>query len=236
MSAPSKQKLSLTKLAVSSSSSSHSDNPKQDEGESSDDAVGDTKIATSQATTLAKTISAEAIKTISPVREEGDDSYSVMLPSSWLATGLPPPGDCNILVQVDPDDAARLEYEGSSGAIGRFEAGPNGIVLDLKGHQYQASLLPGPTALLVGLNKGSQLRIEGMTDEFASLVQTSDVMAKLDAIVTGAELDEGYNYVEENVNRVDKIKGQDELEEGKVPNRKRASSKPPTKRRKKSLS
>lgn len=136
-----------------------------------------------------------------------DDSYTVVLPSSWMATGNPPLGECSLLIQVEPEDATRFDYEGVSGAMGRLEAGANGIVLDLKGRQYQASLLPGPTCMLVGLSKGALLKVEGMTDEFASLVQTHDVMAKLDAIVTGAKLDEGYQVMDENVNRVDRSKG-----------------------------
>lgn len=224
-----KPKESLDGLRGSSSSENLS--LKQDEEESSDDESRDFKTTSSR--TKGSDV-AEPIETISPVGETGEDSFPIMLPASWLATGLPPPGDCNLLVQFDPEEATRLEYEGSSGAIGRFEAGPHGIILDLKGRQYQGSLLPGPTAMLVGLSKGKQLRLEGITDEFASLVQTSDVMAKLDAIVTGAELDEGYKYVEENVNRVDKSKGEDVPEEvNNPPKRKRGSSKPAPKRRKK---
>ena len=138
--------------------------------------------------------------------EEIEDSFAVVLPSSWAAAGQPPPGDCGVLIQVDPEDAALLDYEGTSGAIGRFEAGPNGIVLDLKGRQYHGSLLPGPTVMMVALTKGKQLRVEGLTDEFASLVQTQDVMANMDAIVTGATMDDSYKVVDVNVNRVERIK------------------------------
>lgn len=167
------------------------------------------KTNKSQPKPTAKSVS-PALKDIQQQQPEGDideemeDSYTVLLPSSWAASGQPPPGDCNLLIQVDPEDAAPLDYEGTSGAIGRFEAGPNGIVLDLKGRQYHGSLLPGPTAMLVALAKGKQLRVEGVTDEFATLVQTQDVMAKLDAIVTGAQMDDGYKVVDENVNRVER--------------------------------
>ena len=172
----------------------------------------------------------------------GKDEFTVVLPSSWMTTGNPPPGECNLLIQVDPEDATRLDYEGVSGAIGRFEAGDNGILIDLKGRQYHGSILPGPTAMLVSLAKRLQLRVEGVTDEFATMVQTSDVMAKLDAIVTGAELDDGYQYVEENVNRVDRSKqSQQQPMEGTATStdkgtKKRAAgtSKPAAKRRKKS--
>lgn len=129
------------------------------------------------------------------------DTLDVVLPP-LIGTGNS--GECSLLIQVEPDDAARLDYEGVTGAIGRFEAGDHGIVLDLKGRQYQGSLLPGPTAMLVGLTKGGILRVEGITDEFSTLVETQDVMAQMDAIVTGAKLDEGYKVVEENVNRPSK--------------------------------
>lgn len=197
------------------------------------------------ASTAAKAVSPTADAMQQAGDEDEDDSFAVVLPTSWMATGQPPPGDCNVLIQVDPEDAARLDYEGTSGAIGRFEAGPCGIILDLKGRQYQGSLLPGPTAMMVALAKGKQLRLEGLTDEFATLVQTQDVMAKLDAIVTGAQMDEGYKVVEENVNRVERNKGDTgkdaesqkgttEAKHGGVLVPSRGASKPAAKRRKKS--
>jgi hypothetical protein len=194
---------------------------------------------------LSTTHAAATATATTPLTNEttGTDEFTVVLPFSWMATGNPPPGECNLLIQVDPEDATRLDYEGVSGAIGRFEAGDNGILIDLKGRQYHGSLLPGPTALLVSLAKGlRQLRVEGVTDEFATVVQTSDVMAKLDAIVTGAELDAGYQYVEENVNRVDRSKqpppmegaaGSTTTDKG-TKKRAAGTSKPAAKRRKKS--
>ena len=114
-----------------------------------------------------------------------------------------------MLVEVsDPKDAIALgEFGGSIGAIGRFESDPNGITLDLKGNQYRGSLLPGPTCLVVGFpqsfgarkkdsttdgeplreetgdKEARTLRVEGLVDEYATLVQIDDHMKKLDAVV-----------------------------------------------------
>jgi len=129
------------------------------------------------------------------------DSFDVILPPSIVNGGDNSGGDqCTLLIEVsDPSDAIALgEFGGSVGAIGRFESDSNGITLDLKGNQYRGSLLPGPTCLVVGFpshkfgsNKKEQnkalgkLRVEGIADEYATLVQIDDHMKKLDAIVTG---------------------------------------------------
>ena len=76
---------------------------------------------------------------------------------------------------------------------------PSAVVLDLKGCQYQGNILPGPTAMVIGLSKGRQLKVEGITDEFSRLVKTQDVMAKLDAVVRG-DMDDGFLVRDENVN------------------------------------
>ena len=87
------------------------------------------------------------------------------------------------------------------------------MTLDLKGSQYHGSILPGPTALVVGFRAG-QLKVEGITDEFARLVHTQDVMAKLDAVVEG-DMDHNRFHVEdENVNRVRNDKQQQDDEQG----------------------
>ena len=229
-----KQKAATTKKSVvvppriMISSSSNSRNKEKRASLSTTNTAAATTLSTDETT----------LPVVSPT---GTDEFTVVLPSSWMATGNPPTGECNLLIQIDPEDATRLDYEGVSGAIGRFEAGDNGILIDLKGRQYHGSILPGPTAMLVSLAKGLQLRVEGVTDEFATVVQTSDVMAKLDAIVTGAELDDGYRYVEENVNRVDRSKQQQQQQqiegatstEKGTKKRTTGSSKPAAKRRKK---
>ena len=196
-----------------------------------------------------------------------NDSFDIILPP-LLGSGTN--GECNVMIQVDPEDAALLDYEGISGAIGRFEADDHGgksmdeslrhnslkfskfslgvikwkfqinwiVVLDLKGCQYQGSILPGPTALVVGLSKGGQLRVEGVTNEFATFVKTQDIMAKLDAVVEG-EMDDGFTVQDENVNKAKANEGGEEKnsnDKGAKKGAKRStssfSSKPAPKRRK----
>jgi hypothetical protein len=54
-----------------------------------------------------------------------------------------------------------------------------------------------------------QQHIEGVTDEFMAMVQTSDDMTKPNTqFVAGAELDDGYRYVDERVNRMNREKRQ----------------------------
>ncbi|KAG7358136.1 hypothetical protein IV203_014723 [Nitzschia inconspicua] len=160
-----------------------------------------------------------------PVVDTKYDSMDVFLPSHLVgiggdnkdtdnATATAPPGFCSVLIQVQPDDAKGLDFEGVSGAIGRFEVGTanNSLVLDLKGCQYHASILPGPTAMIVGFaskvgnstgNATPQLRVDGITDEFATLVKTNDSMSKLDAKVQGDyDKHSSFGVVEDdNVNR-----------------------------------
>jgi hypothetical protein len=132
---------------------------------------------------------------------DNNDSFDVVLPLNLLGNdaNVSSTGTCSVLIQVDPNDAKLLDFEGVTGAIGRFESTENGIVLDLKGCQYQGSLLPGPTALVVGFSKGGQLSVEGITDEFATLVKTNDSLAKLDAVVKG-HMDDSFEIRDENVN------------------------------------
>ena len=54
--------------------------------------------------------------------------------------------------------------------------------------------------MVVGLSKGGQLRVEGITDEFVTLQKTKDVMASLDAVVHG-EFDDGFKIRDDNVNK-----------------------------------
>ena len=56
--------------------------------------------------------------------EAEQDSFDVVIPP-MIANGNAG-GECTIMVEVDPEDAAILDYEGISGAIGRFEANEQG--------------------------------------------------------------------------------------------------------------
>jgi len=153
--------------------------------------------------------------TTSPERKtKKSQSYDVILPASLLALR---PGTNSLLVQMDPQEQKKidLEFEGSSGAVGRFEASPNSITLDLKGHQYSGTLHPGPTAMIINLtNKGWDgnsndkkndafvARIESITNEFVALQQTQDVLSKLDGIVDQGTMDESYFASESNQDTV----------------------------------
>ena len=52
-----------------------------------------------------------------------NDSYDIMLPSGLGAANTM---DCTLMVEVSPQDASTLDYEGVTGAIGRFEANEHG--------------------------------------------------------------------------------------------------------------
>mmetsp|Transcript_5144 Transcript_5144/g.7530 ORF Transcript_5144/g.7530 Transcript_5144/m.7530 type:complete len:202 (-) Transcript_5144:1515-2120(-) len=146
--------------------------------------------------------SPSTVTDVPPVR----DSVDVVLPPSLFSSG----GDeCSILIQVEPEDALVLDFDGSQGAIGRFETGDDGVVLDLKGNQYEGKIHPGPTAMVLAFAKQGfgpsnkqtkeRLKVEAVTDEFLTLTKTQDTMAKLDAIVKG-KMDDGYSIRDENVN------------------------------------
>lgn len=116
------------------------------------------------------------------------------------------------------------------------------MVLDLKGFQYRGIIRPGPTAMIVAMNRDGQLKVEAITDEFVTLDTNTktDVMAKFDAVVSG-DMDDGYKVREENVNITDKKKGGDK-DDGNKKGKKRAStpksstSAPKPKKRKVSMS
>ena len=52
-----------------------------------------------------------------------DDPIDLILPSN---VGSALSGECTVMIEVDPSDAALLDYEGMSGAIGRLEADETG--------------------------------------------------------------------------------------------------------------
>lgn len=114
------------------------------------------------------------------------------------------------------------------------------MVLDLKGYQYRGIIRPGPTAMIVAMNRDGQLKVEAITDEFVTLDTNTktDVMAKFDAVVSGEGMDDGYKVREENVNITDKKKGGEKDDDNKKKGKKRAStsSAPKPKKRKVSTS
>jgi hypothetical protein len=141
------------------------------------------------------------------------DSLDVILPLSLGKSN----GECTVLVQIDPEDSRNLDFEGTTGAIGRFQVTQQGLILDLKGSQYQGHLVPGPTVTIATLwydeQHQQQLRLEAITDEFCPLHKTQDTMAKLDALVLKGELDDSYRMQEENVNVSSSAKRQQQQQE-----------------------
>jgi hypothetical protein len=53
-----------------------------------------------------------------------DDTWDILWPQKNGVLGNP--GECTLLLQLDPDDAANLDTEGASGAIGRLEVDGDG--------------------------------------------------------------------------------------------------------------
>mmetsp|Transcript_7304 Transcript_7304/g.16158 ORF Transcript_7304/g.16158 Transcript_7304/m.16158 type:complete len:337 (-) Transcript_7304:25-1035(-) len=111
--------------------------------------------------------------------------------------------ECIMLVQVESNDdtSHHLDFHGQSGAVGRFEADEEGVILDLKGYQYRGTIRPGPTAMVVALTRDGQFKVEAITDEFVTLDTNTrtNVMDKLNAVVKG-DMDESYNVRDDNVN------------------------------------
>ena len=148
-------------------------------------------------------------KKASPKKSKKPEHHTV---SNSLELLLPPTlgnasGECSVLVQIDPEDSATLDFEGTTGAFGRFQVNSEGIILDLKGSQYQGNILPGPTAMIASLHYAAdhtqELRLESITDEFCPLVKTQDLMAKLDGRVEGT-FDDSYKVQEEDINILEK--------------------------------
>jgi hypothetical protein len=205
-----KQKSSLDDDYISIASSEDDDSVK--EPSKKQNATAKKALPKPAPTKSSNTTAEEAKESSSPRNNDGseNDSYDIALPS---LLGTANGGECTLMIEVDPDNAASLDYEGVSGAVGRFEADSHGISIDLKGNRYRGSILPGPTAMVVGLYKGGQLRVEGITDEFAALAKTKDVMASLDAVVVG-EFGDGFKVRDEDVNKTKKVKQQEQPKKG----------------------
>ena len=68
-----------------------------------------------------KTKSASSSKAPSKPPVNLDESMGVVLASNWN-----PSGECTVLIQIDPEDSAALELEGSQGVVGRIETDEQG--------------------------------------------------------------------------------------------------------------
>jgi hypothetical protein len=156
-----------------------------------------------------------------------DTNFDVILPS----TGGDP---CHVLIQIDPHNASQLDLEGSAGAIGRFEASADGLILDCRGFQYKGKIHPGPTVMVLSHLGDDKLKVEAVTNEFVTLAKVSNVMAKLNAVMVQGEMDDGYKIIDDNVNVNATIakKSNDEKQETVVSTTK---DEPPKKKRKSSV-
>lgn len=171
------------------------------------------------------------VKSPEAARKKDDANFDVILPSAGGDT-------CHVLIQIDPQDASQLDLEGSAGAIGRFEASAEGIILDCRGFQYKGKIHPGPTIMVLSHVGDDKLKVEAVTNEFVTLSKVSNVMAKLNAVMVQGEMDDGYKIIDDNVNVNAFKKTNDEKQEATVsttedepPKKKRKSSAAPKKGR-----
>ncbi|KAL3801986.1 hypothetical protein HJC23_010330 [Cyclotella cryptica] len=162
---------------------------------------------------------------------QNNEGINVLIPHSLLnkhqGAGR---NECTILVQVDDSGDHHLDFHGQSGAVGRFEADDEGVTLDLKGYQYRGTIRPGPTAMVIALTRDGQFKVEAITDEFVTLdTDRTNMMDRLNAVVEG-EMDDGYNVIDDNVNRSEKKKsakdgeGNEDTDKGEKKRTKRQSS------------
>ncbi|GKY96444.1 hypothetical protein MPSEU_000603900 [Mayamaea pseudoterrestris] len=139
-----------------------------------------------------------------------DERMDVVLANNWNASG-----ECTMLIQIDPDDAADLELEGSQGVVGRIETDDEGVILDLKGKQYRGRIFPGPTAMVLSVSSKTdvpQLKVEAVTDEFVRLQTIGKSMDKFQAKTVG-DMDEYLVDNDEDVNRNRKVKSKSSVGE-----------------------
>ena len=171
--------------------------------------------------TMASTVkSAETAST----KDVSTSDFDVILPSTAGDT-------CHVLIQIDPHDASQLDLEGSAGAIGRFEASTEGLILDCRGFQYKGKIHPGPTVMVLSHIGDDKLKVEAVTNEFVTLAKVSNVMAKLNAVMVQGEMDDGYKIVDDNVNVNVLKKNVEDKQETVVT---KAEDEPPKKKRKSS--
>ena len=91
-------------------------------------------------------------------------------------------------------DDPKLTFMGDSGAVGRLTVGEKNIKIDLKGRQYDGTIKPGPTVMLLNLapavskdkKEGDIARVEMISDEFVELNFTKDVLSGLMGDYQGA--------------------------------------------------
>jgi hypothetical protein len=80
--------------------------------------------AKKQASTFKKATASTSTQQPTPVESaavENDDSFDIIFPHQLGSNG-----ECTILVQIDPQDSAALDFTGATGAIGRLETDNEG--------------------------------------------------------------------------------------------------------------
>ena len=165
-------------------------------------------------------------KTRSPQKNKPSTTYNVVIPPHVMNPTAS--SSCTVLVQIEPEQQNKfdLEFEGSSGAIGRFEANQDFVTLDLKGHQFYGILHPGPTAMILTLSKPKQstetkidgdqnrqqtseffsadngiAKVDAISDEFVALHQIQDSFSKLHDIVDMGDMDSSFMFRDVDVNQ-----------------------------------
>jgi hypothetical protein len=131
---------------------------------------------------------------------ESNQEIELAIPVSLLMTGTTS-GNNECTVLVCPEE--NFDFHGHGGSVGRFEVNNDTLIMDLKGYQYQGNLKPGPTALVCAMHPSigdNKMKVESITDEYVKLLKTGDAMAQLDAVIEKGEVDESFQFQEENVN------------------------------------
>lgn len=80
----------------------------------------------------------------------------------------------SIIVQLDDG----IEFANDTGVIGRISMHKRKLTFDLKGHQYDAQILPCSTLLVLD-TKGDQSKIEMICDEYIELSGKRSVMLQM---------------------------------------------------------
>ena len=120
-----------------------------------------------------------------------DDHTAVMSNTSIPIVIKPTSWDKNTVVCVCND--SELSFEGDLGAVGRIISSKDSFSLDIKGRQYDATMLSGPTILIINLappvaqQKTSHLtaRVETLTNEHCNLQFVSDTIGNISGNIVG---------------------------------------------------
>ena len=91
-----------------------------------------------------------------------------------------------MLVQIEDNN---LELSGDIGAIGRLTTLPNeGIILDLKGHQYGGNIIPCGSFMVVGFQP-KEARVETIISDFVQVEHLANMIDNLSGSLTSGTID-----------------------------------------------